>query len=83
MSNVNVSVKNVMFGNRLVWNPATCSCEDGKCLASIVDDSAIMCDEVLEPYVRKTKTIPTNFIEKNQPLKLKRCLFHLHFFQLL
>ena len=27
-----------------VWNPATCNCENGKYLASIVDDSAIMCD---------------------------------------
>ena len=31
-----------------VRNPATCSCENGKYLASIMDDSAIMCDEVKE-----------------------------------
>ena len=28
-----------------VWNPATCNSENGKYLASIMDDSAIMCDE--------------------------------------
>ena len=33
-----------------VWNPATCNCENGKYLASIMDDSAIMCDEVIESY---------------------------------
>ena len=28
-----------------IWNPATCSCENGKYLASIMDDSAITCDQ--------------------------------------
>ena len=31
-----------------IWNPATCSCESGKYLASIMDDSAFICDEVLD-----------------------------------
>ena len=31
---------------KYVCNPATCSCENGKCLASIVHGSAIICDEV-------------------------------------
>ena len=30
-----------------VWNPSTCNCENGKYLASIMDDSAIICDEVI------------------------------------
>ena len=30
------------------WNPATCSSENGKYLANIMDNSAIMCDEVIE-----------------------------------
>ena len=29
------------------WDPATCSCENGKYLASIVDDSTIACDEIV------------------------------------
>ena len=29
-----------------VWDPATCSCENGKYLASIMDDLAIMCDDI-------------------------------------
>ena len=29
-----------------------------------MDDSAIMCDEVIESYNEESKTIPTNFIEK-------------------
>ena len=33
-----------------VWNLATCNCENGKYLASIVDDSSIMCDEFMESY---------------------------------
>ena len=35
-----------------VWNPATCSCE--KYLASIMDDSAIMCDDIIESYDNET-----------------------------
>ena len=32
-------------------------------------DSAITCDEVIEPYDEKIKTIPTNFNEKNTARK--------------
>ena len=45
-----------------IWNPAPCSCENGKCLASIIDDSVIMCDEIIDA---ETETIPTNFNERN------------------
>ena len=27
-----------------IWNPGACICENGKYLASIIDDSVIMCD---------------------------------------
>ena len=33
-----------------IWNPVTCSCENGKYLAGIMDDSAITCDGVIESY---------------------------------
>ena len=52
-----------------VWNPATCNCENGKYLASIMDDSTIICDEVIESYDEKIKTIPTNFNEKKVTCK--------------
>ena len=35
---INVSVKTLMHVKVIVWNPATCSCENGKYLASIMDD---------------------------------------------
>ena len=31
-----------------IWNPATRSCENGKYLASITDDSVITRDEIME-----------------------------------
>ena len=34
-----------------ILNPATSSCENGKHLASIMDDSAIICDEVIDTVV--------------------------------
>ena len=40
---------------KYICKSATCNCENGKYLASIVDDSVITCDAVTE----KTKTIPT------------------------
>ena len=43
-------------------NPATCSCENGKYLASIIYDLVITCDEIMDA---ETKSIPTNFNEKN------------------
>ena len=33
-----------------VWNPTTCNSENGKYLASIVDDSAIIYDKVMGSY---------------------------------
>ena len=47
-----------------VWNPATCNCENGKYLASIMEDSTITCNEVIESYDEEIKIIPTNFNEK-------------------
>ena len=51
-----------------VWNPATCNCKNGKHLVCIIDDSAIICNEVIDAY-DKTKTVPTNFNEKKVTCK--------------
>ena len=52
-----------------VWNPATCNCENGKYLASIMDDSAITCDKIIESYQEETTTISNNFNEKKATCK--------------
>ena len=45
MINVDVTVKNVIYVKKdYVWNPVTYSCENGNILASIMDDSANICD---------------------------------------
>ena len=31
-----------------IWNPATCSCGNGKYLTSIIDDTAIKCDNIID-----------------------------------
>ena len=38
-----------------VWNLATCSCENGKYLASIMGESAIVCDKIIESYQEDTE----------------------------
>ena len=40
-------------GKDCVWNPSICNCENGKYFASIIDNSAIMC-EVIESYEGET-----------------------------
>ena len=35
---------------KIVWNPATCDCKNGKNLASIMDVLATMFDEIIEWY---------------------------------
>ena len=50
-----------------VWNLSTCNCENGKYLASIMDDSAIICDEIID--VKET-----NFNKKKKKI-VKRRIF--------
>ena len=72
MITVDVNVKNVKYVKKdYIWNPATCSCENGKYLASIMDHSAITFDEVVESYDEKTKTILTNINEKKATCKMQ------------
>ena len=47
-----------------IWDPATCSCENEKFLASIIDDSVNTQDAIRESYGEETKLIPENFNEK-------------------
>ena len=48
------------------WNPATCSCENDKYLGSIIDNSMITFDEMIEETKSTSiKSIPTNIIQKN------------------
>ena len=52
-----------------VWNPTICNCENEKYLASTMDDSTIICDEVTESYDEEIKTISKNFNEKKVTCK--------------
>ena len=58
-----------------IWNPVTCCSENGKYLASIIDNSVITCDEIIDAEVKsydeKTKTVTTSFNEKNVICKTK------------
>ena len=56
-----------------ILNPATCNCENGKYLASIMDNSAIIFDEVIKSYGEEIKTIPTNLNEKRVTCKPVTC----------
>ena len=44
------ALKTPCMWKNYVSNPATCSCKNGKYLGSIMNNSAIMCDEALEQY---------------------------------
>ena len=51
---INVAhVKNVMHVKKdYVWNPSTCNCENPS--TCYYDDSAIMCDEIIESCNKET-----------------------------
>ena len=69
-----------------VWNPATCSCENDTYAGSIIDESVIMYDEIIETtksILTKTvpaKSIPTNFNQKRWSVKWKIYIFSLPFY---
>ena len=66
---INVDAKHHIYKKAYIWNPAACSCENGKYLASIINDSVITCDEIM----KETKTVPTNF---NEECNTKFLYFH-------
>ena len=45
--NVDVNVEKIVLCKKHFLQ-STCNCENGKYLASIMDDSTIICDEVIE-----------------------------------
>ena len=57
-------------------NPVTCSCKNGKCLPSIIDNSVITCDEIIE----ETKTVPKNFNEKKYNLSNTKFIYFICIF---
>ena len=59
--NVDASAKKHICQKDYIWQPITCISENGKYLASIIENSVITCDEI----IRKTKTVATNFNKKN------------------
>ena len=54
-----------------IWNHNTCSCENGKYLERVMDDSVNTCHEIMESYDEERKTIPTNFNRKKANFKMK------------
>ena len=59
-----------------IWDLAACSGKDSKYLASIIDDSLITYDEIID---METKTVTTNFNEKNVICKIKNIYISLAF----
>ena len=55
------------------WNPATCNCENGKYLASVMDDSAFICDKVINADAKLSakNDDETNFNEKKATCKMQ------------
>ena len=67
------SVKNIIYVKKnYISNLTTCSCKNGKYLASITNNSVIKCDKMTnvdveaKSYNEETKTIPKNIICKTK-----------------
>ena len=59
--NIDVSVKNAMYMKKIMFGILLHLNEK---MASIMNDSVIMCDEVTQSYYEETKTVSANFNEK-------------------
>ena len=66
-----LTVKRIIYAKKIVWNLATCNYENGKHLASIMDDSTIICYEVIMLYDEEINTIPTILNKKKVSHKTK------------
>ena len=76
MINLDVSLENVIYLKKdCNWSPTEHSCKNGEYLASIIDDSVIMCAEIIE----ETKTISTNLNEKRETCKTQNFFILLDF----
>ena len=58
---------NIMCAKKdFIWNPATRTCENGKYLRNVIDNSLIMCDEIIEvTKTALTKTVRTKCTSKH------------------
>ena len=65
MINVSASVINILYVKNIHLEPAICSCENGKYLASIINNLVIMCDEIIhtegKSFYKESKKTTTNF----------------------
>ena len=60
---------------KIVWNLAAFNSENVKYLASIMDDSVVTFDEIVESYNEEI-----NFNEKKPTFKCKIFIFYLYFY---
>ena len=64
-----------------IWYSATCNRENGKYLVSIIDNSVITCDEIIDAVETKTKTKKKQILmKKMQSVKQKIPIFYLSFY---
>ena len=73
MINVYASVK-IMCKNNYSWNPSVCIFEDSRYLKSIVDNSVIVCDEVID-VMDSASRLSINSDDKKLTHK-NNCLIH-------
>ena len=67
-----------------IWNPALCSFENGKYLASFMDDSVIPCDEIIDAEatrtMKKQKQFQQILMKKMHPVKYTIFIFYFPFY---
>ena len=53
-------MQNSISAKDYIWNPAICSCENGEYLGSIINDSVITCDEIINAADSVSANVPAN-----------------------
>ena len=58
------------------WNPTTCICENGKYPGSIINNSVIRCDEIINAVGNVSTTMSTNFYKKKVRYNMDLYILH-------
>ena len=62
MINVDTGTQYIIYVKK-IWIPSTCSCKNGKYLASIIDISVITCDEIIDGEAKSNNEETKKFNE--------------------
>ena len=70
-----VSIRCIVYAkNDYIQNPSACICENGKYLKSIVDNSVLVCDEIIKAAYNVLSDVTNTISTKCDEYCVNKCL---------